>query len=93
MTKTFEGARFRQELTLVVDLDERGWFQARVLNQNDRTVFQFSNEDEETGWPSEDGLWLVEDGWMEHGRDTNGLLTYLQHLGIAKPTTTLRLEG
>lgn len=58
---------FRQELVQVVDLDERGWFKSHVENQNGRTVFSFSNEDEKTGWPSEDGLWLVEDGFMRHG--------------------------
>lgn len=65
---------FRQELVQVVDLDERGWFKSHVENQNGRTVFSFSNEDGNTGWPSEDGLWLVEDGFMRHGRDTGGLL-------------------
>jgi regulation of enolase protein 1 (concanavalin A-like superfamily) len=81
----------RQELALVIDLDERGWFKAHVENQNGKTVFQFSNEDEETGWPSEAGLWLVEDGFMRHGRDTDGLLTYLKSIGIAKPTATMSL--
>jgi hypothetical protein len=83
----------RLHLTLVVDLDERGWFKAHVEDQNDRTIFEFSNEDEETGWPSEDGLWLVEDGFMRHGRDADGLLDYLQSVGIAKPNATLRVEG
>lgn len=82
---------FRQELTLVVDLDERGSFNAHVENQNGRTVYSFSNEDEETGWPSEDGLWLVEDGFMRHGRDTEGLLKYLKSAGIAKPAATMTL--
>lgn len=84
---------FRQELTLIVDLDERGWFKAHVENQNGKTIYRFSNEDEETGWPSEDGLWIVEDGFMRHGRDSHGLLKYLQQMGIAKPTATMRVEG
>lgn len=84
---------FRQELVQVVDLDERGWFKSHVENQNGRTVFSFSNEDGNTGWPSEDGLWLVEDGFMRHGRDTGGLLEYLKSAGFAKPTATLRVEG
>lgn len=82
----------RQELLLVVDLDERGWFKAHVENRNGKTVFQFSNEDEETGWPSRHGLWLVEDGFMRHGRDTGGLLEYLKSIGIAKRTATLSLS-
>lgn len=80
----------RQDLVLVVDLDERGWFKAHVESQNGKTVFQFSNEDE-TGWPSQDGLWLIEDGFMRHGRDTDGLLSYLKSAGAARPTATLRL--
>jgi hypothetical protein len=83
---------FRQEMALVVDLDERGSFKAHVENQNGKTVFSFSNEDKETGWPSEDGLWLVEDGFMRHGRDTGGLLEYLKSVGIAKPAATLMLS-
>jgi hypothetical protein len=88
---TFEKSQFRQQLTLVVDLDERGSFKAHVENQNGKSVFEFSNEDEETGWPSEDGLWLVSDGFMRHGRDTTGLLEYLQSIGIANPQATLSL--
>ncbi len=82
---------FRQELTLIVDLDERGWFKAHVENQNGKTIFEFSNE--ETGWPSKDGLWLIEDGFMRHGRDIHGLLEYLKSAGIAKPTAVMRVEG
>jgi hypothetical protein len=82
---------FRQDLFLVIDLDERGWFKGHVANGNGRTVFSFSNEDD-NGWPSEDGFWLVEDGFMRHGRDTDGLLKYLQrHAGVAKPSATLTL--
>lgn len=89
----FEQHQFRQELVLVVDLDERGLFKAHVDNQNGKTVFEFSNEDEETGWPSEEGLWLVEDGFMKHGRDAAGLLDYLVNIGIANSRATLRVEG
>jgi hypothetical protein len=79
-------------LMFIVDLDERGWFKAHVENQNGKTIFEFSNEDE-TGWPSNDGLWLVEAGFMRHGRDVVGLLDYLKSIGIAKPTATMRMEG
>jgi regulation of enolase protein 1 (concanavalin A-like superfamily) len=79
-------------LTLIVDLDERGWFKAHVEDQDGKIVFEFSNEDE-TGWPSEDGLWLVEAGFMRHVRDADGLLEYLKDVGIAKPTATMRVEG
>jgi len=87
----FEQHQFRQELVLVVDFDERGCFKAHVDNQNGRTVFEFS--DEETGWPSEEGLWLVEDGFMKHGRDAVGLLDYLMSMGMANPRATMRVEG
>ncbi len=81
-----------QELTLVVDLDERGSFCGHVENTNGRTVFEFSNEDEH-GWPEEDGLWLVNDGYMRHGRDGAGMLGYLQTVGIATATATIRVQG
>ena len=89
----FEKGKYQQELSLVIDLDERGVFKAHVENQNGRTVFEFSNEDEDTGWPSDDGLWLVEDGFMRHVRDTSGLLQYLQSIGIARPTATMYCVG
>ena len=80
---------FRQELSYVIDLDERGWFKGHVEDQIGKTVFEFSNEDEETGWPSEDGLWLIEDGFMRHGHDVAGLHEYLKLIGIAKPNSTM----
>jgi hypothetical protein len=81
-------------LRLVIDLDERGWFMAHVDDEESgNTVFEFSNEDKETAWPSDDGLWLVEDGFMRHRRDAGGLLNYLKSVGIAKPNATLRVEG
>ncbi len=76
-----------QKLTLVVDLDERGSFSAHVENVSGKCIFAFSNE-METGWPEE--LWLVTDGFMEHGRDTSGLLEYLQSVGIATTNATLK---
>ena len=41
----FEKGKYQQELSLVIDLDERGVFKAHVENQNGRTVFEFSNGD------------------------------------------------
>jgi hypothetical protein len=81
-----------QVFTLVVDLDERGSFKAHVDDVNGKEVFSFSNEGE-NGWPDEDGLWIVNDGFMKHGRDTDGLLNYLQSIGIAKANDTLVLEN
>lgn len=81
----------RQELVMVIDLDERGSFRGHVEDQKGRTVFEFSNEDE-NGWPDENGFWLVEGGFMKHGRDVDGLHEYLVQMGIAKADSTIRLE-
>lgn len=88
----FDTHRFRQDLVMVVDLDERGWFKAHVENSNGRIVFQCSNEGP-GGWPDPEGFWMVENGFLRHGRDVDGMLNYLQHLGIAGDHATLRLEG
>lgn len=87
-----QAAIANQKLTLVVDLDERGSFRAHVENANGECLFDFSNEDE-SGWPSEDGLWLVVDGYMRHNRDADGLLEYLQSMGIAEPGATMSVQG
>ena len=79
-------------LTLVVDLDERGRFRAHVENDKGKSIFDFSNEDEE-GAPSEDGLWLVEFGYMRHARDAHGLLEYLQEMGLAGSNASMSVEG
>ena len=81
------GYQFREKLLYVIDLDERGWFKAHVENQNGKEVFFLSNEDE-GGWPN-GNLDLVEDGYMRHGRDIDGLHEYLQKVGLAGPRSTL----
>lgn len=79
-------------LTLVVDLDERGIIRAHVENEVGNSIFDFSNEDED-GAPSEDGLWLIEFGYMRHARDALGLLEYLQEMGLAESCATMSVEG
>ena len=79
---------FRQQLTYSVDLDERGVFKARVVNDYGRVLFRINSEDDEEGQ-----IWLVEDGLMRHARDVDGLHDYLISMGIAKPVSTLRIEG
>ena len=74
------------QLTLVVDLDERGIFQAHVADGHQKNLFEFSSEDE-------DGLWLIEFGFMTHGRDTDGLLDYLQSMGIVGASATMTVDG
>ena len=81
-----------QNLTLVIDLDERGSFVGHVEDQKGRTVFQFCNEDE-NGWPDENGFWLVEDGHMKHGLDADGLLEYLVSMGVVAPGSTMEVQG
>lgn len=82
----------QQELMMVVDLDERGSFNAHVDDQNGKTVYELSNEGE-NGWTDEDGLWLITAGYMKHCRDSDGLHRYLIQAGIAKPGSTMRMEG
>ena len=90
MTKR-ENPASTQNLVVVIDLDERGWFKGHVDDQHGTTIFEFSNEDD-TGWPSENGFWLVEDGFMKHGRDIAGLHEYLKQMGIAKPDSVIHLQ-
>lgn len=64
-----------REYLYVIDLDERGEFRAHVEDKNtDKIVFSFSSD--------EDGLSIVEDGFMKHTEDTDGLEVYLKQLGI-----------
>lgn len=81
-----------QGLTLVVDLDERGGFCAHVEDAKGKSIYQFDNYDDETGWPN-GSVWLIEDGFMRHGRDAEGLLTYLQSMGLAGPSATMTVQG
>jgi hypothetical protein len=79
-------------LELVIDLDERGIFKGHVENHLEEPIFEFSNEDSH-GNPDEEGLWLIRDGYMKHARDAEGLLTYLQDMGIATEKNTLTVSG
>ncbi|MBU2765461.1 hypothetical protein HAP94_04470 [Acidithiobacillus ferrivorans] len=87
-----EDAGVNHALALVIDLDERGIFKAHVENHLGNTIFELSNEDDR-GNPCSDGLWLVRDGYMKHGRDAEGLLTYLQDMGVATEKNTLAISG
>lgn len=82
----------RQELTYVIDLDERGYFDAHVQNSNGKVLYTLSNEQEhENGCVTYGELWLVEDGYMKHAKDVAGLHDYLKEIGIASHTSTMRL--
>jgi len=83
-----------QKLKMVVDLDERGIFKSHVQDEQDGTIiFELSNESDENGWPEEDGLSLISDGYMHHARDVVGLLFYMKLTGIAKQNAVLHVEG
>jgi len=82
-----------RELLMVVDLDERGSFIGHVEDADEKVVFSFTNEDIGTGWPSEDGFWLVVDGYMRHKHDTDGLLEYLVSIGVANSADSMSLLG
>ena len=60
-------------LGLSVNLDERGTYFADVRDANGNTVFEIhSNED--------GGIDLIEDGFMKHKDDLDGLTEHLQNV-------------
>ena len=71
----------------VIDLDERGIFRAHLENESGRTLFSLDNESSPDG-----AVDLVTDGFLRHGRDTEGLREYL--VGIeCLPATAVVLDG
>lgn len=76
----------------VIDLNERGYFRAHVEDPQGKVVFNLTNEDEETGRELGGELWLVEDGFMKHIDDVNGLEKYLKSVQIMPSRSTLK-EG
>lgn len=74
----------------VVDLDERGHYAAHVEDENGKDVFEYTNEDED----GQSGpLWLVEDGFMRHPDDLDGLEKYLKSVKLMPDGATLRDAG
>ncbi len=67
------------EYKLFVDHDERGEFRAHVEDEKEKTVFEYGTESDEDCYLV---LWLVEDGFMKHGRDMPGLTVYLQGICV-----------
>ena len=68
-----------------INLDERGTFYADVRNAAGKTIFEVRAEDEP--------LWLVEDGFMKHARDVDGLHSYLVDMSVLPIASSLTLEG
>lgn len=64
-----------REYFYIIDLDERGEFRAHVEEKHTgKIVFSFSSD--------ENGLEIVQDGFMKHTEDTDGLELYLKDLKI-----------
>jgi hypothetical protein len=88
----------KNEFAYVIDLDERGYFESHVENWQGKEIFSISNchvvFDDETGEEigEEYGeICLVEDGFMKHGRDVNGLFFYLVDIKVIPTDSTLTL--
>lgn len=65
-----------------INLDERGEFFADVRDQNDVTIFEVRSE--------EDGsIGLIEDGYMAHKKDLEGLCAYLAEVGLVHASADL----
>ncbi|MFK4132364.1 hypothetical protein ACI2KR_08760 [Pseudomonas luteola] len=60
----------------VVNLNERGDFNADVRDLNDKTIYEVKMDHEEGHIPQ------VEDGFMRHSTDISGLQSYLTDLGF-----------
>lgn len=58
----------------VIDLDERGDFRAHVEDNEGDTVFEIEGIDDLES--------LIDDGFMKHKDDTDGLLKHLQEIGV-----------
>ena len=74
----------------VIDLDERGYFSAHVTDAEteQEIIFEFNNDDSEDGQ-----LWLVEDGFIKHTKDFNGLFHYLVYMDILSEDDELMFRG
>lgn len=62
----------------VVNLDERGEFNADVRDEAGNTVHEVATN------PETGEVFEVESGYMKHARDVDGLADYLRDLGIFK---------
>ena len=60
-----------------INLDERGEFYADVRDHAENTVFEIHGFD------------VFEDGYMQHGKDLNGLREYCAELGVMELTDNI----
>lgn len=79
------------EFLYIIDLNERGFFKAHVEDKNSsKTFFSFGNESEEE---LEDGISMIEDGYMKNVEDVDGLKYYLIECKIIPIDATLEFIG
>jgi hypothetical protein len=84
-----------EKYNYIIDLDERGCFNAHVENEKTgKVIFSFSNEEEnEEGENFNGSLWIVEDGFMKHTKDIDGLQEYLIDVDIMNENDILKFIG
>jgi hypothetical protein len=82
----------RKVFTATVDLDERGIFRCHVSDPAGKTVWSAGSDDEDDDG-NETGFWPVEDGFMKHNRDLDGLEKYLKQMKIMPEDATLEKDG
>lgn len=79
----------------VIDLDERGQFQAHVEDHGGKTVWEVSYpeyyQDDETGEEMENST-IFDDGYMSDTDDVQGLEKYLKQVGIMPEQAELKSE-
>lgn len=79
----------------VIDLDERGQFQAHVEDHGGKTVWEVSYpeyyQDDETGEEMENST-IFDDGYMSDTDDVEGLEKYLKQVGIMPEEAELKSE-
>ncbi|HEU0198308.1 MAG TPA: hypothetical protein VFQ88_14000 [Nevskiaceae bacterium] len=73
----------------VVDLDERGSYRAHVEDPSGNSVLPILAGNELQ--PGETSIF--EDGFMQNGKDMNGLADYLVSLDVIHPGDTVRYVG
>jgi hypothetical protein len=74
-----------RKLGYVTDLNERGEYQAHVLDMDtNEIVMTIQNEDDGS-------LYLIEDGFMRNIEDMDGLLWHMVDAGLAHRGDTLAL--
>jgi len=79
----------------VIDLDERGQFQAHVEDHGGKTVWEVSYpeyyQDDETGEEMENST-IFDDGYMKNTEDVEGLENYLKQVGTMPQEAELKSE-